>query len=63
VHGTRPKANAEWWSAKLDANTTRDRDTDERLVAAGWQVIRVWEHEPPEEAAARVFACVRARRG
>jgi DNA mismatch endonuclease, patch repair protein len=50
-HGTQAKANAEWWRAKLEANVERDRDTDARLAAAGWTVVRAWEHEPVPEVA------------
>jgi DNA mismatch endonuclease, patch repair protein len=57
-HGTLPKANAAWWLAKLEANVARDRDTDERLAEAGWTVIRIWEHELPLDAAARIHAVV-----
>lgn len=62
VHGTRPKANSEWWATKLEANMTRDGDTDSRLVAAGWRVLRVWEHEDPATAARRVLALVHGQR-
>lgn len=54
VHGTWPKANAEWWRAKIEANRARDRDTDRRLDEAGWQALRAWEHESPSEIADRV---------
>lgn len=54
VHGTWPKANAAWWRDKLEGNEARDRDTDQRLADAGWTVVRIWEHETPAEAAARV---------
>lgn len=53
-HATYPKNNAEWWAAKLAGNVQRDRDTDTRLQAAGWTVVRVWEHEDPVTAATRV---------
>lgn len=53
-HATWPKASAEWWRAKLEANVRRDRDTDARLADAGWTVVRVWEHESPAEAADRI---------
>jgi DNA mismatch endonuclease (patch repair protein) len=43
-HGTWPKANAEWWRTKIEANRARDRDTDRRLKEAGWTVVRGWEH-------------------
>jgi DNA mismatch endonuclease (patch repair protein) len=61
-HATTPKANRDWWLEKLAANVSRDRDTDERLEAAGWAVVRVWEHEDPEVAAERVAVVVRSRR-
>ncbi|MER0445959.1 very short patch repair endonuclease [Streptomyces sp. Edi4] len=47
-HATHPKANAEWWRTKLDRNMARDRETTEHLAAAGWTVLRFWEHESPE---------------
>lgn len=50
-HATSPKNNAAWWATKLDGNVARDRDTDERLAAAGWTVVRIWEHEDPVTAA------------
>ncbi|UGT40312.1 very short patch repair endonuclease [Nocardia yamanashiensis] len=50
-HATFPKNNAEWWAAKLAGNVARDRDTDARLIAAGWTVVRIWEHERPDTAA------------
>jgi DNA mismatch endonuclease (patch repair protein) len=40
------------------ANVKRDRDTDLRMTAEGWTVIRVWEHEAPDAAAARVAQAV-----
>jgi DNA mismatch endonuclease (patch repair protein) len=61
VHATTPKANREWWEAKLSANVARDRDTDARLAAAGWATVRVWEHEDPATAAGRIAGAVAAR--
>jgi DNA mismatch endonuclease (patch repair protein) len=61
-HGTFPRANGSWWDAKLAANVARDLDTDRKLAAAGWTVVRVWEHETPAEAATRVADVVRRRR-
>ena len=57
-HATRPKAHAEFWSAKIDGNAARDRETDRILEEAGWTVIRIWEHEPAAEAASRVESVV-----
>lgn len=53
-HGTDPSTNAEWWQWKLRGNVARDRDTDRLLEAAGWTVMRIWEHEDPVLAAQRV---------
>lgn len=60
-HATWPKANAAWWRRKLLGNEARDRDTDRRLRSAGWRVVRVWEHEDPVRAAARIVRVVRSR--
>ncbi len=46
-------------SRSSQANVARDRDTDRQLREAGWQVIRVWEHEDMEAAADRVMQAVR----
>ncbi|MBB4687363.1 DNA mismatch endonuclease (patch repair protein) [Amycolatopsis jiangsuensis] len=61
-HVTWPKNNADFWRTKIETNRRRDADTDLRLQAAGWQTVRIWEHETSEEAAARVVAAVRERR-
>jgi DNA mismatch endonuclease (patch repair protein) len=58
-HATFPKANAAWWQAKLDQTFQRDRRNDAVLDEAGWTVVRVWEHEDPGAAAARVEKLVR----
>jgi DNA mismatch endonuclease (patch repair protein) len=59
-HGNLPKANRDWWRTKLELNVARDRRNDEALREAGWQVIRIWEHEPVAAAADRVCEAVRA---
>lgn len=60
-HVTWPKLNAEYWRAKIEGNRRRDAETDRRLAEAGWVVVRVWEHEDPEEAALKVAAAVAGR--
>jgi DNA mismatch endonuclease (patch repair protein) len=35
-HTTYPKANAEWWRAKLERNRARDLDTASKLADANW---------------------------
>jgi DNA mismatch endonuclease, patch repair protein len=62
THGTMPASNSAWWSEKLSANVERDCDTNRRLEAAGWQVVRIWEHESMSEAVRRVEYAIRASR-
>ncbi|KYF59303.1 very short patch repair endonuclease [Sorangium cellulosum] len=62
LHATWPKQNAEFWRAKILANQERDRDTDARLRADGWEVVRVWAHERPNEAALRIAQVVHGRK-
>lgn len=58
------KTNEWYWPAKIARTQARDADTDRRLREAGWLSLRVWEHEEPLTAAARVADAVRkARRG
>jgi DNA mismatch endonuclease (patch repair protein) len=59
VHATRPKANAEWWEAKLLMNVARDRATDEHLVDLGWRSLRFWEHANPLSVARAVASSLR----
>lgn len=53
-HGTWPKVNAEWWRQKIETNRGRDRKTDHILRAAGWTVLRFWEHTDATKAARQV---------
>lgn len=57
-HASWPKQNAEFWRQKIETNRARDMDTDSRLVALGWGVIRVWEHESPVSAAQKIMGLV-----
>lgn len=59
-HGELPVRNRAFWSQKLLRNAERDELQNAALEAAGWSVIRVWEHEPTDRAAARIEAFVRA---
>lgn len=58
-HGTEPSNNRAWWREKLRANALRDEDTNRRLQATGWRVLRVWEHEDMGEIAERVERLVK----
>jgi DNA mismatch endonuclease (patch repair protein) len=59
-HASMPQTNVEFWSEKLSRNIERDRQVDRALTAAGWTVIRVWEHEEVSVAAARISEVVSA---
>ena len=48
-HGSQPGGRTTWyWTPKLARNVERDRAADETLAAAGWHVVRIWEHESLE---------------
>jgi DNA mismatch endonuclease, patch repair protein len=53
-HGSKPAVNQSYWNPKLLRNTERDRAADEALELAGWQVVRLWEHVPIEDAVTAV---------
>lgn len=61
-HATWPASNADFWRQKIETNRRRDMDTDAQLKKAGWHVVRVWEHEDPDPAAAQIETLVRAER-
>jgi DNA mismatch endonuclease, patch repair protein len=60
IHGNQPRANTEYWRPKLARNVARDRAVDSALQAAGWRVLRAWEHEPPASVADRLWAMLGA---
>ena len=59
-HGTSPRNNGVWWAEKLRKNVARDRETEAVLDAAGWSVVRIWEHEDPDTATLRVVGALTA---
>lgn len=61
VHYTAPVSNEAFWARKVRTNRERDLETTRSLEAAGWTVIRVWEHEDPEAAAKRIQRVVGER--
>lgn len=60
THATTPSTNRDYWETKITTNCQRDRETDERLAAEGWTVLRFWEHDDPAVAAEKIAAIVRA---
>ncbi len=58
-HATKPRHNAAFWRRKLAANRTRDRRVNRTLRAAGWRVLRIWEHELAKRNERRLAARLR----
>lgn len=61
-HFVLPKTNPDYWRAKIARNIQRDHDTDDKLAAQGWLVLRFWEHQSSADCAAEVCAAVAERR-
>jgi DNA mismatch endonuclease (patch repair protein) len=59
-HGEIPVGNRDFWLAKLERTRERDSHQTQVLEAAGWTVLRAWEHEPIEAIAARVCSAATA---
>ena len=57
-HGRQPSVNEWYWAPKLHRTVERDRAADVALAAAGWHVVRLWEHVPLEDATATVIAAL-----
>lgn len=53
-----PRANADYWRAKIDRNRARDAASVAALEASGWSVTVVWECalRAPDAVAARLAA-------
>jgi DNA mismatch endonuclease, patch repair protein len=63
VHGHLPKANGEWWMAKMAMNRARDTVVNAQLAGLGWTVLRSWKHELAEDVADLVVARLAHLRG
>lgn len=61
IHYREPKSNVEYWRSKIARNAERDEETNQLLKAAGWVVVRGWEHETAADIAERVLCAVRKR--
>jgi DNA mismatch endonuclease (patch repair protein) len=48
-----PKANREYWLAKVARNKARDAAAEAALTARGWRVETIWECDLKDEAALR----------
>ena len=55
----KPKANADYWTAKLERNVARDRRVEAQLTTEGWRVVTVWECAlKGADAAGRIVSAV-----
>jgi len=61
-HYRLPATNTDYWEAKIERNVERDHRVNETLARAGWEVLRFWSHEPPEDVAEQVREVVSQRR-
>jgi DNA mismatch endonuclease (patch repair protein) len=62
-HAVAPKANADWWQAKLDGNRNATNEIRPPLHHEGWLVVCVWEHEDSAAVATDVERHWRVRTG
>jgi DNA mismatch endonuclease (patch repair protein) len=60
IHGTQPRHNSNYWLPKLARNRQRDLQTQTALQNEGWRVLRFWEHEEAQAAAAIVIGAIRS---
>lgn len=58
-HSRGTKSSTKWWAEEIATAQARTAAAEGQLQGAGWTVVRVWEHEPPEEAAARIVDITR----
>jgi DNA mismatch endonuclease (patch repair protein) len=58
-HHRAPRTNGDYWAAKIARNAERDQTVTARLEAAGWRVLRFWEHQDFAEMADSVEQAVR----
>lgn len=58
-HFVMPASNIDYWKPKLERNHQRDEQVNCELVACGWTVVRLWEHQVRKDPKAAV-AGVRA---
>jgi DNA mismatch endonuclease (patch repair protein) len=60
------KTNRGFWIQKIERNIERDKEVNEMLRSAGWEVIRFWEREildEPDKCLAAVQESLRKRGG
>lgn len=58
AHGRQPTTNEWYWAPKLRRNMERDQAANSALEAAGWRVVRLWEHVSLDAAVKAVSEAV-----
>ena len=61
THYVASKSNRHYWLPKIERNRERDVRQTAALAAAGWEVLRIWEHVPIDEAVNLVVAALASR--
>ncbi|WP_246104757.1 very short patch repair endonuclease [Sphingomonas xanthus] len=51
LDGRKPKSNTAYWHPKLARNVKRDRENLEKVAAAGWESLVLWECELRDQVA------------
>lgn len=62
-HYVRPRTRNDFWGKKLAENVARDRRQTLALEAAGWTVLRIWEHSVRRDATSAAASVVSALEG
>lgn len=62
LHHNYSKTNVGFWADKVQQNRARDAETNALLTEQGWEVLRIWEHMPINDAADLVCEVVRTAR-
>jgi len=58
-----PKAQADYWRAKIDRNRRRDNRIHRALRKQGYHVMRVWEHDLSRDSWVKRLAALLRRAG
>jgi DNA mismatch endonuclease (patch repair protein) len=59
AHFKLPRANRDYWRNKIERTIARDEASEAALLRHGWQVVRVWEHEPVAQSVDRIRRAIR----
>ncbi|MFW5462826.1 very short patch repair endonuclease [Knoellia sp. CPCC 206453] len=52
-------SRSHFWADKIEVNQRRDVESSDAFIAAGWLVLRFWEHEDPASVADQISSTVR----